>query len=361
MVNRRSFLLYPLSILYRMVTDIRNFFYDTGILHSEKFDIPVICIGNITVGGTGKTPHAEYLISLLRNDFKVALLSRGYKRRSKGFRIASQSSTTSEIGDEPLQIFNKFPDILVAVGSDRVNGIKTIMKVRPGTDLIILDDGFQHRSVKPGLSILLTDYSRVLTRDYLMPYGNLREKRNNRKRAGVIVVSKTPESVTESEMKGISRELNPDERQKLFFTSVAYGDPSPVFENCASEKPFSAKPDRQIYGAVVVTGIAAPGPLIEYLERFFTEIIHLGFPDHHYYSENDIEKIGKAFKDLKSREKMIITTEKDAVRLREFSNIDDSLKRVFYCIPVWISFPDGDKHEFDKMITEYVRRNKRNN
>ena len=183
MANRRSLFLYPLSILYRIVTDIRNILYDTGILHSEQFDIPVICVGNITVGGTGKTPHAEYLISLLRNDFKVALLSRGYKRRSKGFRIASQSSTSLEIGDEPLQIFNKFPDILVAVDSDRVNGIKTIMKEQPATDLIILDDGFQHRSVKPGLSILLTDYSRVLTRDYLLPFGNLRENRHNRKRA----------------------------------------------------------------------------------------------------------------------------------------------------------------------------------
>jgi len=361
MLNRRSFFLYPLSILYRVVTDIRNILYDTGILHSEKFDIPVICIGNITVGGTGKTPHAEYLIRLLRNDFRVALLSRGYKRRSKGFRIASQSSTTFEIGDEPLQIFNKFPDILVAVGSDRVNGIKTIMKEQPGTDLIILDDGFQHRSVKPGLSILLTDYSRVITRDYLMPYGNLRENRNNRKRAGVIVVSKTPGSATESEMNSITGELKPDDGQKLFFTSVSYGDPSPVFKNYASKKSLPAKPDRQIYSAVVVTGIAAPGPLIEYLEKFFTGIIHLGFPDHHYYSEKDIEKIGTAFKDLKSREKMIITTEKDAVRLREFSNINDSLKRVFYCIPVWISFPNGDKHEFDKMIIEYVRRNKRNN
>lgn len=360
MANRRSFFLYPLSILYRIVTDIRNILYDTGILHSEKFDIPVICIGNITVGGTGKTPHAEYLISLLRNDFKVALLSRGYKRRSKGFRIASQSSTILEIGDEPLQIFNKFPDILVAIDSDRVNGIKTIMKEQPGTDLIILDDGFQHRSVKPGLSILLTDYSRVLTRDYLMPFGNLRENRNNRKRAGVIVVSKTPGTSMEAEKNRITGELKTDERQKLFFSSVEYGNLSPVFVTFSSEKPLPAKPDQQVYGAVVVTGIAAPGPLIEYLERSFREIIHLCFPDHHYYSENDIRKIGKAFKNLKSSEKMIITTEKDAVRLREFSNIDDSLKSALYFIPVGIGFPDGDKREFDKMIIDYVRRSKRN-
>ena len=162
-------------------------------------------------------------------------------------------------------------------------------------------------------------------------------------------------------MKCITGELKNGEGQKLFFTSVTYGDLSPVFENFASEKPLPSISDRPVYGAVVVTGIASPGPLLEYLEKFFAGIIHLGFPDHHYYSENDIEKIRKAFKDLKSREKMIITTEKDAVRLREFSNIDDSLKRAMYFIPVGIEFPDEDKHEFDQMIIDYVRRNKRNN
>ena len=361
MSKRRSFLLYPFSILYRMATDIRNILYDTGILRSEKFELPVICVGNITAGGTGKTPHAEYLINLLRNDFSIALLSRGYKRKSRGFRIASQTSTTLEIGDEPLQISRKFPDILTAVDTNRVNGIKTIMREYPDTDLIILDDGFQHRSVKPGLSILLTDYSRIITGDYFLPYGNLRENPANRKRAGVIVVSKTPESATESERKRIAGELKTNESQKLFFTSVSYGDALPVYENHAPEKHLPGKQDRINHGAVVLTGIAVHQPLIEYLQGFFSEIIHIPFPDHHYYSEDDIEKAGKAFWNLKSREKMIITTEKDAVRLREFSNIDDSLKRAMYIIPVGISFPNGDKHDFDKMITDYVRRNKRNN
>jgi len=344
-----------------MITDLRNLLYSTGILKSEEFDLPVICIGNITVGGTGKTPHAEYIIDLLRKDFKAALLTRGYKRRSRGFRLVSQSSTVEDAGDEPLQVFLKFPEIIVAVDRDRANGIRTILKEHPETEVIILDDGFQHRKVKPGLSILLTDFNRLMTRDFLMPYGNLRENRNNRKRAEVIVVSKTPETATEAEMKGIAGELKTDQGQKLFFTSVAYGDPLPVFKNYTSGEFLPAKADRQANGALVVTGIAVPGPLIEYLEGFFSEVIHLGFPDHHYYSENDIKKIGKAFKDLKSREKIIITTEKDAVRLREFSNIDDSLKRALYFIPVGIGFPDGGKHEFDKMIIDYVRRNKRNN
>jgi len=361
MAKRRSFLLYPLSVLYRMATDIRNILYDTGAFRSEKFNFPVICIGNITAGGTGKTPHAEYLISLLQNDFRVALLSRGYKRRSRGFRIASQSSTTLEIGDEPLQIFSKFPSILVAADSDRVNGIKTIMREHPDTDLIILDDGFQHRSVKPGMSILLTDYRRIITGDYLLPYGNLRENPDNRKRADVIVITKTPGTATESDKKRITGEMKTNEAQKIFFTSVSYGDPSPVFEKHAPEKTLPANPDRHNSGAVVLTGIAVPRPLIEYVEGFFPETIHLAFPDHHYYSEDDIGKAVKAFRNLKSREKMIITTEKDAVRLREFSNIDDSLKGAMYFIPVGIDFPDGDKQEFDKTIIEYVRRNKRNN
>jgi len=361
MGNKRNFLLYPFSIIYRLVTDIRNILYDSGILPSEKFDIPVICIGNITVGGTGKTPHAEYIIGLLRKDFKVALLSRGYNRRSKNFRFVSQSSTAGETGDEPLQIFLKFPEIVVAVDRDRINGIKTIMKEHPDTEAIIMDDGFQHRRVKAGLSVLLTDYMRLITRDYLMPFGRLRENHNNRKRADVIVVSKTPEAIPESEMNGIIRELKSNTGQKFFFTSVSYRDLMPVFENKASEKPRLEDLGCQNRGVVIITGIAAPGSFKAYLERFFTEIIHLDFPDHHYFTENDVEIIRTAWKDLKSQEKMIITTEKDAVRLREFSNIDDSLKRAIYCIPVTISFPNDDKHEFDKMILDYVRGNKRNN
>jgi tetraacyldisaccharide 4'-kinase len=359
MRNKRSLLLYPLSIFYRVVTDIRNILYNTGILPSEEFEIPVICIGNITVGGTGKTPHAEYLINLLRKDFKVALLSRGYKRRSLGLRIASPSSTAGELGDEPLQIYLKFPEILVAVDADRVNGIKTIMKEHPETDVIILDDGFQHRRVKPGLSIILTDYNRLVTRDYLMPYGNLRENRNNRKRADVLVVSKAPETMSGSEMEEITKELKCNNKQKLFFTSVSHKDLIPLFENSASEMSGLTELNRKNHGVVLVTGIAAPEPLKAILERYFEEIIHLDFPDHHYFSENDIEMIRTARLDLISKEKILITTEKDAARLREFTNIDESLKKSFYYIPIEVSFLNDDKHEFDNLIFEYVRKNKR--
>jgi tetraacyldisaccharide 4'-kinase len=361
MGNRRSLLLYPFSILYRIVTDIRNLLYNTGIFHSEEFDLPVICIGNITVGGTGKTPHAEYLIDLLRKEFKVALLSRGYKRRSKGFRIVSHFSSAGETGDEPLQVVLKFPDIIVAVDKDRSNGIRTILKEHPETEVIILDDGFQHRKVKPGLSILLIDFNRLITRDYLMPYGNLRENGNNRKRADVIVVSKTPETFSGSDLEKITREVKWNERQNLFFTSILYMDLIPLYKSADRENTDLRQQNPKDNGAVLVTGIASPGPFKTFLEKYFEEIIHLDFPDHHFFSEKDIEKIIKALKDLKSEKKIVITTEKDAVRLREFTNIDDSLKRSFYYIPVGVGFLKEKKNEFENMIIEYVRKNKRDN
>ena len=361
MGNRRNLLLYPFSILYRLITDFRNFLYDTGLLPSEKFDLPLICVGNITVGGTGKTPHAEYLIDLLRKDFKVALLSRGYKRKSTGFRIASPASTVSEIGDEPLQVFHKFPEIVVAVDGDRVNGIKTIMTDYPETDVIILDDGFQHRRVKPGFSVLLTDYSRLITRDHLMPYGRLRESHNNRKRADVIVVSKTPETVTGSTMNDIIKEVRSNDAQRIYFSSFTFKDLIPLFRTSSIESVRLREEDRENSGVVLITGIAASGPLKEFLERYFAEIVHFDFSDHHYFSRNDIEKIRKAWKTLKSKEKIIISTEKDAVRLREFTNIDDSEKKAFYYIPVGVRFKNDHKGEFDNLICDYVRRNKRDN
>jgi tetraacyldisaccharide 4'-kinase len=357
MGNRKYLFLYPFSILYRMMTDIRNMLYDTGILPSAKFSIPVICIGNITVGGTGKTPHTEYLIRILRNEFKVAVLSRGYKRKSKGFMIVTPSSAARETGDEPLQIARKFPDIVTAVDKKRSNGIKTIMKEYPETDVILMDDGFQHRSVKPGLSVILTDYSRLITRDHLMPYGRLRENRSNRKRADIIVITKTPDDIAETTMSEITDELKSHPRQKLFFTKTLYKDLTLVFENVASGKsPFSVSGSKK-YGVVLVTGIAVPESLFLFLEKQFKEIIHLDFADHHFYNEDDTEKIRSAWKALESEEKLLITTEKDAVRLREFSNFEDPIKRAFYCIPVEVGFIKDDKHEFDNLIFDYVRKN----
>lgn len=357
MGSRKYLFLYPFSILYRLITDIRNMLYDSGILHSEKFSIPVICVGNITVGGTGKTPHTEYLIRLLRNEYKVAVLSRGYKRKSKGFTIVTPLSSARESGDEPLQIAMKFPDIVTAVDKNRSNGIKKILNEYPETGVIILDDGFQHRSVKPGLSVILTDYRRLLTRDHLMPYGRLRENRNNRKRADIIVISKTPEDIAETTMSEIRDELKSHPQQRVFFTKILCKDLIPVFENVTSAKSLISVSGKGKCGVVLVTGIAVPDSLLLFLEKQFKEIIHLDFADHHFYNEEDTEKIRSAWDSLKSEEKLLITTEKDAARLREFSNFEDRLKRSFYCIPVEVSFLKDDKHEFDNLIFDYVRKN----
>lgn len=351
-------LLWPFSLLFRMVTGIRNFLYDKGIIPSEEFGIPVICIGNITVGGTGKTPHAEYIISLLGREFRTALLSRGYMRKTSGFRYVTPSSGAADSGDEALQISRKFPGTIVAVDSDRIKGIKTILRDYPDTDVIILDDGFQHRRLRPGLSILLTDYSRLMTRDSLLPYGRLREQASQRKRAGTIIVTKTPADISESERIAISNELRTAKDQKIFFSTISYGTLQPVFEEYAHPMDLPAEKERNERAAVVLTGIASPGPLINYLGKYFAEIRHLRFPDHHSFTRRDLEKISKAFESVSLSSKIIITTEKDAVRLREISYIDDSLKKTLYFIPAGVSFLNDNKCEFDKVIIEYARKNK---
>jgi len=358
MTKAKNPLLWPPSILFRMITWTRNFMYDKGILHSEKFAIPVICIGNITVGGTGKTPHAEYVISILGKELKVALLSRGYMRKTRGFRYVSPSSLASESGDEPLQISRKFPDSIVAVDSDRINGIHTILREHPESQVIILDDGFQHRKVKPGLSILLTDYGRLMTRDSLLPFGRLRESASQRKRADVIIVTKTPDKLDDSERSAIEAELRTGKNQKVLFTTISYSRLAPVFEQSAPAADLPDEKTRNEQAALILTGIASPGPLITHLEKYFSEIRHLQFPDHHFFTPGDIEKITKNFREISGAVKMIITTEKDAVRLREFSNIGDQLKKVLYYIPAGVSFLKNDKIEFDKLLFDYARKNK---
>lgn len=357
---KKYFFLYPFSLLYRLATDLRNLLFDSGILTSRAFNLPVICVGNITVGGTGKTPHTEYLIDLLAGKFKLAVLSRGYKRKSRGFRIASVSSAVSEIGDEPLQILRKFPGIIVAVDRNRVDGIKTILKEYPETEIVILDDGFQHRQVKPGLSILLTDYGRLITKDHVMPYGKLRESAKNVRRAGIIIVTKSPGDISKANREKISKDLKISTDQNLFFSTITYNHPVALFQNSKSEGLILSEEDRDSRGAVLVTGIAAAEPIRQYLGKYFMEINHIDFPDHHVFSEGDVRKITNAWNGIKSSSKCVITTEKDAVRLREFADIGDSLKENLFYIPVSVSFLNNDKYSFDNLIFDYVRKNKRN-
>ncbi len=362
MGNNRSIFFYPLSLLYGIITTVRNFLFNTGIIKSREFQIPVICVGNLAVGGTGKTPHTEYLISLLRKNFRVAVLSRGYKRKTPGFLLADQNSKVTDIGDEPLQICRKFPEVTVAVDRNRVRGIETILEKRPDTSVIILDDGYQHRRITPGFSILLSDFGRLMINDHMLPYGNLRESATNMNRADIILITKSPENLSPIQRRIIVKDISKAPYQNLYFTSLTYLNPVPVFDSCIDLTSVPQIPaDENDYGIVLVTGIANPQPLIDYMVRTVTEIVHLSFSDHRNFTAKDIEKIVEAWNVLKSPRKYIFTTEKDAVRLREFSNIPQSLRSSFYYIPIGICFLNDDKDEFDKLIVDYVRKNKRNN
>jgi tetraacyldisaccharide 4'-kinase len=361
MGNDGNILLYPISLIYGAVTGFRNFLYNTGMLQRHEFRLPVICVGNITVGGTGKTPHTEYLVGLLSKNFRVATLSRGYLRKSTGFRIASSSDDMNSIGDEPLQIHKKFPEVTVAVDRDRVNGVKSILKEKPETEVIILDDGFQHRSITPGLTVLLTDFNRLMINDHLLPYGRLRENVSNMSRADIILITKSPENISPIQRRIIVKEINKAPYQNLYFTSFEYCDPIPVFSHNAGQSLSFAGQNKEKCGIVLLTGIANPLPLKDYLTGFFKEIIHLSYPDHHKFTEKEISKVSGAFHNLVSTDKFIITTEKDAVRLREFTNIAEIIRASAYYVPVEIKFLNNDKDEFDNLIFEYVRKNKRNN
>lgn len=360
MRTTRNILLYPLSVIYGFITGFRNFLYNHGILSTTEFPIPVICVGNITVGGTGKTPHTEYLAELLRKDFSVATLSRGYKRETKDFRIATPSSTVKEIGDEPLQIFRKFPDIMVTVDRNRVNGVRKIMDVASATDVIILDDGYQHRSITPGFSILLSDFERPIMRDHMLPYGNLREDKSNMSRADVILITKCPKNLSPIQRRLIVKEIGKPAYQNLFFTSLSYKAPLPVFGNNEIDTSYFDLTKCAGSSIILLTGIANPKPMKEYLQKFFIEIIELTYPDHYSFNDQDISTITSAYNDLSASAKYIMTTEKDAMRLREFSNIEEPVKSALFYVPVGISFLNDDKDEFDNLIVDYVRKNKRN-
>jgi tetraacyldisaccharide 4'-kinase len=360
MIHIKNIFLYPASLLYGLITSIRNFLYDTGILHSVEFPFPVICVGNITVGGTGKTPHTEYLAELLRENYKIATLSRGYKRKTSNFRIATSSALVSEIGDEPIQIFRNFPDVLVTVDKNRVHGVKRILQEYPETEVIILDDGFQHRRITPGFSILISDFERLFVRDHMMPYGNLRESKGNKRRADMILITKCPENISPIQRRLIVKEIDKSPYQNLYFTTLRYKPPVSVF-NLPHDAPSSELSECADCGIVLITGIAKPEPLKEYLQKSYREIIHLSFPDHHNFSEKDLVSMSSAYNNLKSTTRYLFTTEKDAVRMREFANIAEPIKSAFFYIPVGIYFLNEDKDEFDNLIIDYVRKNHRNN
>ena len=335
----------PLSIIYSLVIWVRNKLFDSEILKSVSFNFPIICVGNLAVGGTGKTPMVEYLIRLLEDKYSIATLSRGYKRKTIGFAIANENSTALDIGDEPMQFHQKFPQVTVAVAEERLVAIPQLLHDKPGTQLIILDDAFQHRSVKAGLNILLTEYKNLYTRDFILPAGDLRDVINSRKRAQVIVVTKCKSHLTEEEKNQITNEIRPLLHQKVFFSKLEYGSPFHLFTK--KEKFLTADTD-----ILLLCGIANPKPLKEILNAYVSTYEMMLFDDHHIFDIDDLEEIKKEFGQLRSKNKIILTTEKDGVRLAKF---ESELKDFpIYVIPIRHKIMFGEENSFHSIVLEFM-------
>lgn len=338
-------ILYPFSFVYGMVTTVRNWLYDAGIKKSTKFNIPTIVVGNLSVGGTGKTPQIEMLVRLLKDHYKVAVLSRGYKRKSKGFLLATPQVSVEELGDEPFQFFTKFPAIQVAVDGDRVRGIQQLLKLNTPPEIVLLDDAFQHRKVIGGFTILLTPYNDLYVNDTMLPTGNLRESVTGAKRAQVIVVTKCPSNLSVEAQDKIVLKLKPCLVQKVFFSTIVYE------EQLHGAKALKIS-DLVPYKVVLITGIANPNPLLEYFISNNIEVQHLSYPDHHHFTKSDISVINKTLLGVQSEKKILITTEKDYVRLK------DKITNLSYIsIKTKILNRPGD---FNQIIINYVEQSRGN-
>lgn len=348
--------LLPLSFLYGMGVRFRNMLFDTGILESRSFPIPVISVGNITVGGAGKTPHVEYLIRLLGETKRVSVLSRGYKRRTKGYLLASSSSTSLELGDEPYQMYLKYGrQVHVAVSANRCEGIERLCSdpETKDTDVILLDDAFQHRYVKPGVNILLVDYHRLIVYDKLLPAGRLREPKDGKRRADIVIVTKCPPDLRPMDFRVITKALNLYPYQKLFFTTIEYGDLIPLFSNSRSLALSEITSD---YEVLVLSGIASPQHLLCDIQKHTENVIPMTFRDHHLFTPKDIARINNTFDSLSSK-RIIITTEKDAARLVGLDGLSDDVRNHIYALPIKTTFLLEQQEQFDEFILSYVLKN----
>ena len=348
--------LQPLSWFYGLGVRFRNTLFETGFLKSRSFSIPVISVGNITVGGTGKTPHVEYLIRLLQDHSRVAVLSRGYKRKSHGFQIANESSTARTIGDEPFQMKQKFPKVIVAVDKNRVHGIEALNQKYQDIDVILLDDAFQHRYVKPGINILLVDYHRLIIYDTLLPAGRLREPLTGKNRADMVIITKCPKDLKPMEYRVITKAMDLYPYQQIFFTTLEYGELTPLFKKEAPTVNLDKLKDHDV---LLLTGIASPRQMKEDLTPVVSKLSMLSFPDHHAFSQKDIEQISSEFAKLPSP-KCIITTEKDAARFIGLEGLSNEIKENIYILPVHIKFMLNQEEKFNENIIGYVRKNSRN-
>ena len=339
-------LLLPFSIVYWFAAWLRNFFYNTKIFRSSSFGLPVICIGNLSVGGTGKSPMVEFLISQLQDKFKLATLSRGYKRKTRGYALANENTTSLDIGDEPMLFHRKFPDVPVAVGEERLVAIPQLLHDKPGTQVIILDDAFQHRAVNAGLNILLTDYNNLFTRDFYLPTGDLRDLRANYKRADIIVVTKCKFELTAEEADQLSNEISPLPGQQLFFSSIQYGNPYHI----TNHAPFELDTTTEV---LLVTGIASPQPLKRLLEERCHSYQLMSFSDHYIFRIDDLRDIRRRFDRIEAPKKIILTTEKDAMRLMKFKNELEKLP--VYVIPISHHFLFEEEMKFLSAVTKFIR------
>jgi tetraacyldisaccharide 4'-kinase len=346
-------LLLPFSFVYSLVAKVRNRFYDRGVFKTSKFPLPIIVVGNLSVGGTGKTPHVEYLIRLLHRKFKVATLSRGYGRKTTGFVVAGKGTTANLIGDEPMQYFSGFDDITVSVCEDRVHGVERLLKLPAPPQVVIMDDGFQHRAIDPGLKILLTPADQPFTRDYLLPAGNLREGREGYRRADILIVSKCDPQMSEAAKLKLRNEISPLPHQQLYFSSVTYGQLIPVSDGVGDLCKNSSQAN-----VILLTGIANPGPIVNYLTPRVKALQLMQFPDHHIFSDKDMNALQKKFNSFAPGTGMIVTTEKDLQRLKQ-NELKEWLKVLpFCCLPITVSI--DNEPEFNKLIESYVAKYKRN-
>ncbi|HEY6063117.1 MAG TPA: tetraacyldisaccharide 4'-kinase [Chitinophagaceae bacterium] len=339
-------LLLPFALLYWFVISIRNWLYKKNIFQSTHFGLPVICVGNLSVGGTGKSPMVENLVEMLKDNFKIATLSRGYKRKTKGYSLANDNSTALEIGDEPMQFHLKFPDLPVAVGEKRIEAIPQLLHDKPETQAIILDDAFQHRAIKAGLNILLTEYNNLFVHDFYLPTGDLRDLKSSYKRAGIIVVTKCKPDLSTEEKNRITGEIRPVPGQQIFFTAIEYGE----IYHIKAKKTSGLNENKEV---LLVSGIANPAPLKKMLEEQSKSYHMMQYPDHHIFTVDDLNEIKKKFESMPASSKMILTTEKDAVRLVKFQK--DITDLPLFVIPVRHRFLFNEGEKFNELVINFIK------
>ncbi len=341
-------LLAPISLLYGLGVSLRNFMYQRGLLKGVSFSIPIISVGNLSVGGAGKTPHIEYLIRLLDPYINVSTISRGYSRKTKGFRFVQATDNAETVGDEPLQFKRKFPHIPITVAESRTFAIPEIIKSHPKMQTILLDDAFQHRSIKAGMNILLTEFSEPFTNDYLLPSGRLREWRSGYKRADIIIVTKCPDEISVEEKKALTNAIQPQAYQQIFFSYYQYFRPYYLFN------PRYVAPLQEDWDVILICAIARSDYLVDYLTEQVNSVYTLSYEDHRYFSKNDIANLKRTYDNLPTKKKIIITTEKDAMRIELHREFLVQHKLPIFVLPVQVAFHFNEGEQFDNQIKDFL-------